>query len=72
MNTSNSPKVIPNRIVIFAQDVMNITGRRESAARELLRKIRKSYGKAPGQFITIHEFCSYTGLKENEVKTFIQ
>ena len=64
-------KVIPNRIVIFAKDVMNITGRKERAARDLLKRIRKENGKAPKQFVTLSEFCKHTGLPEEEVKSFL-
>ena len=33
------------RIVIYAKDIMNITGRKERAARKLLAKIKKKYDK---------------------------
>jgi hypothetical protein len=38
-------QVIPNRIVIYAKDIKNITGRKERAARKLIAKIRKKYKK---------------------------
>ncbi|RFM32430.1 hypothetical protein DXN04_22350 [Chitinophaga silvisoli] len=66
-----SHKVIPNRIVISAKDVMNITGRKERAARDLLQRIREDNGKGAKQFVTVSEFCKYTGLPENEVKSFL-
>ncbi|HLG40488.1 MAG TPA: hypothetical protein VI461_12500 [Chitinophagaceae bacterium] len=62
---------IPNRIVIYAKDVMNITGRKERAARKLLAKIRKKYNKANGEFITIKEFCEYTKIDEELIKSFL-
>ncbi|OMP78288.1 hypothetical protein BW716_15660 [[Flexibacter] sp. ATCC 35208] len=64
-------KIIPNRIVIFAKDVMNITGRKERAARDLIQKIREKNGKGPKQFVTVSEFCEYTGLPEENVKPFL-
>ena len=60
--------MIPNRIVIYVRDVMNITGRSESGARSLLQKIREALGKKPTQCITIEEFCEYSGLKEEVVR----
>lgn len=45
---------------------MNITGRKERAARKLLAQIRKKYKKKKGQFITTKEFCEFTGI-ENEI-----
>ncbi len=64
-------QTIPNRIVIYAKDIMNITGRRERAARKLLAQIRKKYGKKRGEFISVKEFCNFTGLDENLVKEFL-
>ena len=64
-------QTIPNRIVIYAKDVMNITGRKERAARKLLAKIRKKNEKKEGEFISIEEFCSFTGLKEEKVAPFL-
>ena len=63
--------MIPNRIVIYAKDIMNITGRRERAARKLLAKIRKKYKKKRGEFISIDEFCEFTSLKKESVSTFL-
>jgi hypothetical protein len=57
-------QTIPNRIVIYAKDIMNITGRKERAARKLLAQIRKKYNKANGEFITFKEFSEYTKIDE--------
>lgn len=62
---------IPVRIVIYAKDVINITGRRERAAWKMLAQIRKKYKKEKGQFVTIDEFCEYTGIKEERVLPFL-
>lgn len=67
-----SQKLIPNRIVIFARDVENVTGRSERTARLLLQRIRKAFDKKPGQFVTVAEFCEFTGLREDEVNRFLQ
>jgi ribosomal protein S3 len=64
-------QTIPNRIVIYAKDVMNITGRKERAARKLLAKIKKKYKKKPGEFISIKEFCEFTNLDERMVTKFL-
>jgi hypothetical protein len=64
-------QTIPNRIVIYAKDIMNITGRKERAARKLLAQIRKKYRKKRGEFISIDEFCEFTGLKEEKVTHFL-
>lgn len=62
---------IPPRIVIYAKDVMNITGRKERTARKLLSQIRKQHQKKPTDFITVEEFCQYTGLKEEKIWPFL-
>lgn len=62
---------IPPRIVIYAKDVMNITGRKERTARKLLSQIRKRHQKKPTEFITVEEFCSYTGIKEEKIWPFL-
>ena len=64
-------QTIPNRIVIYAKDVMNITGRKERAARKLLARIRKKYKKKKGEFISIDEFCEFTSLKKESVREFL-
>jgi hypothetical protein len=64
-------QTIPNRIVIYAKDVMNITGRKERAARQLLAKIKKKYQKERGSFISVEEFCNYTGLDRESVREFL-
>ena len=62
---------IPVRIVIYAKDIMLITGRKKRTAHKLLVQIRKQYNKDRGAFVTIQEFCAYTGLKEEQVLPFL-
>ncbi|MBN8836323.1 MAG: hypothetical protein J0I09_03635 [Sphingobacteriia bacterium] len=62
---------VPTRIVIYAKDVINITGRKERSAWKLLAQIRKKYNKQKGQFITVDEFCEFTGIKEERVMPFL-
>jgi len=64
-------QTIPNRIVIYAKDIMNITGRKERAARKLLAQIRKKYKKKKGEFISIKEFSEFTGLDIDLVQVFL-
>ncbi|MBK8521259.1 MAG: hypothetical protein WAT20_15430 [Ferruginibacter sp.] len=64
-------QTIPNRIVIYAKDIMNITGRKERAARKLLAGIRKKYKKRRGEFISIDEFCEFTSLQKESVREFL-
>ena len=70
MNTL--PNRIPPRVVLYPKDVENITGRRGRTARKLLQKIREALGKSKDEFITIKEFCLFTGIEEELVKDFLQ
>lgn len=65
-------KTIPTRIIIYPKDIVNITGRRDRTARKLLQKIRQALGKQTHEFITIKEFCLFTGINEELVKDFLQ
>ena len=62
---------VPNRIVIYAKDIMNITGRQERTARKMLSQIRKKYNKEKGAFVTVDEFCRYTGFNEERISRFL-
>lgn len=67
-----APNRIPPRVVLYPKDVENITGRRGRTARKLLQKIREALGKSKDEFITIKEFCFFTGIEEELVKDFLQ
>ena len=67
-----SQKIVPNRIVIYAKDVMNITGRSERTARKILQQIRQSNGKRKGDFVTIVDFSRFTGIDENIIIEFLR
>ncbi|HSQ45115.1 MAG TPA: hypothetical protein VLM16_08975 [Ginsengibacter sp.] len=63
--------MIPNRIVIYAKDISNITGRKERTARKMIAQIPKKYKKKKGDFISVREFCSYSGLAEDSIYPFL-
>lgn len=65
-------KTLPNRIIIYTKDVINITGKKERTARNLLARIRKASGKSKGDFVTIEEFCAFTGIRPEHVITFLK
>ena len=67
----NLQKKMPKRVVIYAKDVVNITGRKIRAARNLLVRIRHENQKKPDAFVTVKEFCRYTGIDEEEVRSFL-
>lgn len=65
-------KPVPNRLVVYPNDVRNITGRCYRASRILLQNIRKSYGKKKGDLVTLEEFCRYMGMSEEFVRPFLE
>lgn len=63
---------IPIRAVVYPKDVENITGRKDSAARKYLLRIKKAFSKKEDQFVTIQEFCEYSGIDEDIVREYIK
>ncbi len=65
------PQKMPKRIVIYAKDVENMTGRKPRTARKLLQQIRLKSGKQKDDFVTVREFCLFTGIEEDLVREFL-
>jgi len=55
------------RLVIYSKDVELLTGKSSASARRLLQQIRKNLGKEETEYITIQEFCFFTGIPEELV-----
>ncbi len=64
-------KAEQKRVCIYPKDVQRITGKSYSASRILLVQVKKHLHKQEHQFITIDEFCAYTGLKTEQVLPLI-
>ena len=50
------------RLCIYPSDVESITGRSKNYSRKLIQSIKKRNNKVKHQFVTVEEFCDYTGL----------
>ena len=59
---------MPTRIVIYAKDIMTITGRGESSARRMMAEIKKKFDRLNRGGISIDDFCSFTGFTHETVK----
>ena len=59
------------RIVMYPKDVQRITGKSERYGRSLLKRIKDHFNKDDHQFVSIDEFCAYTGLKYEQVTAFL-
>jgi hypothetical protein len=55
------------RIVIYPKDVALITDKCERTGRRILNEIRKAFGKDKKDYVTIREFCLFSGFDEEEV-----
>ena len=66
------PKNVPQRMVIYTKDIQNMFGKSDRSARILMQKLRKMFGKSQWQYISVAEFCEYTGLNEEEVREYLK
>ena len=64
-------KLQQTRLCIYPKDVQRITGKSERYGRMLLQKIKAHFKKDEHQFVTVEEFCLYTGIKKDEVVLFL-
>jgi len=50
------------KVIIDTNDVCHIMGKSQKAAWRYLKKIKHHYGKDPGHYVTVEEFCEYSGI----------
>ncbi len=65
-----------SRMCVYPKDVQRITGRTERYGRKLLsgtppEHIKDHLKKESYQLVSIEEFCHFTGLKSEDVKTYL-
>ena len=63
--------ITTKRLCIYPKDVQRITGKSDRYGRKLLKKIKDSLKKADHQFVTVEEFCIYTGLQIDTVGQYL-
>ena len=56
-----------NRVCIYPKDAQRIMGKTYNQARLYLKKIKSHLNKEEHQYVSVHEFCEYTGLPLEEV-----
>ena len=64
--------MLTQRIVLYIKDVLLIAGQGERSARRLMKKIKEKNGGSATLFISVQEFCAYTGLAEENVKELLR
>ena len=60
------------RLCIYPKDIQIVTGKSERYGRRLLQKIKENISKDSHQYITVEEFCTFTGLKTEEVNRILK
>lgn len=60
-----------NRVCIYPKDIQLITGKSYRQSIRLMQKIKKELNKLENEFLTIDEFCTYTGIRCDQVSHLI-
>jgi hypothetical protein len=63
---------VRNRIVLQTKDIMLITGKSERTSRRLLKEIRKYARNSKVSFVSLEQFCAFTGMTREEVIPYLQ
>lgn len=64
-------KTETKRACIYPKDIQCITGKSYRQSTRLLNKIREDLNKDPKSFVSIIEFCRYTGLAYDHIASNI-
>ncbi|MES2573819.1 MAG: hypothetical protein V4572_02650 [Bacteroidota bacterium] len=64
-------KTDKQRICIYPKDIQRITGKSYRQSTRLMQKAKTDLNKLEKEFLTIEEFCSYAGLKQEQVAHLI-
>lgn len=59
------------RVCIYPKDIQRITGKSYRQSTRLMQKAKTELNKLGNEFLTIDEFCSYAGLKYEQVAHLI-
>ncbi len=60
------------QVVIYPKQAANLTGNSYEGGKRLLQRIRAKLQKEARTYISIGEFCQYTGLPIQEVQAALQ
>ena len=59
-----------SRKIIYPKDVAAITGKNYRTSWILLAKIKKHFGKESHHVVTVDEFCTFMGIRQESVISF--
>ena len=55
------------QVCIYPKQAAQLTGNQYTAGKRLLQRIRTKLGKPAGSYVSVGEFCQFTGLPEAEI-----
>ena len=64
-------KTALKRVCIYPKDIQRITGKSYRQSTRLMQKIKKDLNKLDNEFLTIDEFCNYSGIKYEQLDHLI-
>lgn len=64
-------KTASKRACIYPKDIQSITGKSYRQSTRLFRKIKEDLNKTEKAFVSIEEFCHYTGLQYEHIASHI-
>ena len=56
-----------HRVCIYPKDIQRITGKSYRQSTRLMHKVKASFNKLENEFLTIDEFCTYAGIKREDI-----
>ena len=59
------------RACIYPKDVQRITGKSYRQSLRMLQQIKRDLNKEKEQYITIEDYCSYTGIQYIQIEHLI-
>ena len=65
-------RTIPTRQVLNTKDIMLITGKSERTSRRLLKEIRQASANPNVSFVSLEQFCAYTGMTRETIIPYLQ
>jgi hypothetical protein len=64
-------KTAIKRVCIYPKDIQRITGKSYRQSTRLMQKIKRDLNKLDNEFLTIDEFCTYSGIKYEQLDHLI-
>ena len=59
------------RLCIYPKDVQQITGKSYRQSVRILKNLRKRFNKPADSYVSVTEFCIYSGLDQEEVERWM-